>query len=43
MQLGKLGVWGSLEGYSASAGADLARTVESMGFSALWQDRKSVV
>ncbi len=37
MQLGKLGVWGSLEGYSAKAGADLARTIESMGISALWQ------
>ena len=37
MQLGKLGVWGSLEAYSARDGADLARTVESMGFAALWQ------
>lgn len=37
MQLGKLGVWGSLEGYTARAGADLAKTVEGLGYSALWQ------
>ena len=37
MKLGKLGVWASLEGYSAQESVDIARRVEELGFSALWQ------
>ena len=37
MQLGKLGVWASLEAYSAKDGADVAKQVEGLGYAALWQ------
>jgi len=37
MQLGKLGVWASLEGYSAKDGAAIAKQIEDLGYAALWQ------
>jgi probable F420-dependent oxidoreductase len=37
MQLGKLGVWCSLEGLPLAGAVDAARRVEALGFSALWQ------
>lgn len=37
MQLGKLGVWASLEAYSAKDGAALAKQIEDLGYAALWQ------
>jgi len=36
MKLGKLGVWTALDGVSATAGLEIARLVERLGFSALW-------
>src|SRR5437588_9632026 len=36
MQLGKLGVWASLDGVSAAAGLELAKRVERLGYAALW-------
>jgi probable F420-dependent oxidoreductase len=36
MQLGKLGVWTSLDGVSAAAGLEIAKRVERLGYSALW-------
>lgn len=36
MQLGKIGVWASTEGLSASAAAAFAQRVELWGYSALW-------
>jgi probable F420-dependent oxidoreductase len=37
MQLGKLGVWASLEAYSAKDGADVAKQIEGLGYAAIWQ------
>jgi probable F420-dependent oxidoreductase len=37
MQLGKLGVWCSLEGLPLAGAVDAARRVEALGYSALWQ------
>ncbi len=36
MQLGKLGVWASLDGLTAAAGLELAKRVERLGYAALW-------
>jgi probable F420-dependent oxidoreductase len=36
MQLGKLGVWTSMEGLTAADAADFAKRVEQWGYSALW-------
>ena len=36
MQLGRLGVWASMDALSAAEGAEFAQKVESWGYSALW-------
>jgi len=36
MQIGRLGVWNWLDGFSAPEAADFARRVEAWGYSALW-------
>ena len=36
MQLGRLGVWSSIDGMTAAAAADFARRVEGWGYGALW-------
>jgi hypothetical protein len=36
MELGKLGVWISMDGMSAAAAAGFARRVEEWGYAALW-------
>src|SRR5712691_3287827 len=36
MQLGRLGVWTTLDGVSAAAGLEIAQRVERLGYSALW-------
>ena len=36
MQLGRLGVWASMDGMTAAAAADFARRVEGWGYGALW-------
>ena len=36
MQLGKLGVWASMDAMNAAEGAEFARRVEAWGYSALW-------
>ena len=36
MQLGRLGVWSSMDGMTAPAAADFARRVEGWGYGALW-------
>jgi probable F420-dependent oxidoreductase len=36
MQLGRLGVWSSMDGMTAAAAADFARRVEGWGYGALW-------
>ncbi len=36
MELGKLGVWYFLEGMAATAAAEAAQRIESLGYSALW-------
>jgi probable F420-dependent oxidoreductase len=36
MQIGRLGVWASMDGMTAAAAADFARRVESWGYGALW-------
>ena len=36
MQLGKLGVWASMDVLTAAEGAEFARRVEAWGYSALW-------
>jgi probable F420-dependent oxidoreductase len=36
MQLGKLGVWASLDGLTAAEAAEFARRVEGWGYGALW-------
>lgn len=36
MKLGELGVWYFLDGQTAAAAADIAKRVESLGYSALW-------
>ena len=36
MQIGRLGVWASMDGMTAAAAADFARRVEQWGYGALW-------
>jgi probable F420-dependent oxidoreductase len=37
MQLGTLGVWCSLDGYSLARAVEAAQRIEALGYSALWQ------
>ncbi len=36
MELGKLGVWASFDSLTATAGRDLARRIETLGYQTLW-------